>query len=576
MKLQTIPTRTTKVALTWFGVISAAAIQCPAAGNCLPAQRKPNLIFILTDDQRFDSLGCTGNPVVKTPNIDRLAADGTLFTEATVTSPLCTPSRASIFTGMYERRHGINFNSGTSLSPSAWQQTYPMLLRKAGYFVGYVGKNHVPVGAKGYETGLMDASFDFWYAGHEHLLFYPKNRPDWALRVKGIDEHMFDNAKADTQVEIIQEGVENFLNPNQEFYDHAARFLEKRPKDRPFCLSVCFNLPHDAGTGNMKDRPSDPELYKTGYRDQKAAIAAGLPSTYTAKSDIKMPKLPADILYTQYRTGYDYVDTPETMVERITRRYQAITGMDQMLGALRAQLKKQGLADNTVIIFTSDHGLMHGEFGLGGKGLNYDTCLKVPLIVYDPSSKAKGLRRTEQVQTIDVTATLLDYAGLKVPQSMSGTSLIPLVHGQTVPWREYAFSENLWCTRFGNPRIESVRGKGWKYIRYFKNDYSLFAGMTDKAQQRVTDRQAQAYQEWLDSSINGEPPVYEELFNLDQDPGETTNLAADPKFAYRLNELRGVCSRMVREARGESSVRPSVLQLESERLEHYLKNQKQD
>jgi hypothetical protein len=121
-----------------------------------------------------------------------------------------------------------------------------------------------------------------------------------------------------------------------------------------------------------------------------------------------------------------------------------------------------------------------------------------------------------------------------------------------------------------------VRGKGWKYIRYFKNDYSLFAGMTDKAQQRVTDRQAQAYQEWLDSSINGEPPVYEELFNLDQDPGETTSLAADPKFAYRLNELRGVCSRMVREARGESSVRPSVLQLESERLEHYLKNQKQD
>jgi hypothetical protein len=159
---------------------------------------------------------------------------------------------------------------------------------------------------------------------------------------------------------------------------------------------------------------------------------------------------------------------------------------------------------------------------------------------------------------------------------MSGTSLISLVHGQIIPWREYAFSENLWCTRFGNPRIESVRGKGWKYIRYFKNDYSLFAGMTDKAQQRVTDRQAQAYQEWLDSSINGEPPVYEELFNLNQDPGETTNLAADPRYADRLSELRNVCSRMVREARGEPSVRPSVLQLESERLEHYLKNQKQD
>lgn len=564
-----------EVAFTLFGVISAAA-QCPAAGNTPQAHRKPNLIFILTDDQRFDSLGCTGNPVVKTPNIDRLAAEGTLFTETTVTSSICTPSRASIFTGMYERRHGINFNSGTALSPAAWQQTYPMLLRKAGYFVGYVGKNHVPVGARGYETGLMDASFDFWYAGHEHLLFYPKNRPDWALRVKGIDEHMFDNAKADTQVEIIREGMENFLNPNQKFYDHAARFLEKRPKDRPFCLSVCFNLPHDAGTGNMQDRLSDPELYKTGYRDQKAAITAGLPSTYTAKANIQTPKLPADILYTQYRIGYDYVDTPETMVERITRRYQAITGIDQMLGALREQLKEQGLADNTVILFTSDHGLMHGEFGLGGKGLNYDTCLKVPLIVYDPFSKAKGQRRTEQVQTIDVTATLLDYAGLKVPQSMSGTSLIPLVHGRIIPWREYAFSENLWCTRFGNPRIESVRGKGWKYIRYFKNDYSLFAGMTDKAQQRVANRQAQAYQAWLDASINGEPPVYEELFNLEQDPDETVNLAADPASAVRLNELRGVCSRLVKEARGADPVRPVVLQLESERLEYHLNHLKQD
>ncbi|QHI68369.1 sulfatase-like hydrolase/transferase [Tichowtungia aerotolerans] len=539
---------------------------------------QPNLIFILTDDQRYDTLGCTGNPVVQTPNIDQLATEGTLFTEATVTSAICTPSRASIFAGMYERRHGINFNSGTALSPAAWQQTYPMLLRKAGYFVGYVGKNHVPVGAAGYATGLMDSSFDYWYAGHTHIYFYPKERPARVSRIKGIDEHMFDNAKAETQIEILQEGVDNFLSPNQDFYNRAARFLEKRPADRPFCLSLCFNLPHDAGTGSMEDRPSDPELYKTGYHNSRAVIRAGLPSTYVAKADIQTPKLPADVLYAQHRqNSYDYVDTPETMTERIIRRYQAITGIDQLVGRLRKQLQKLGLAENTVIILTSDHGILRGEFGLGGKSMNYDTCLKVPMIIYDPASAAKGQRRSEQVQTVDIAATLLDYAGADIPANMSGASLKPLVNGKDVPWRTYAFSENLWSTQFGLPRIESVRGEGWKYIRYFFNDRSLYNPTLKGLTRYLTsNRQAETYRQWLDASINGEPPVYEELYHLKLDPSETNNLANDPTCTDRLNTMRTVCQQLVKKARGDASVQPVVLQLESERLEYHLTHQKED
>jgi arylsulfatase A-like enzyme len=543
------------------------------AGSWVPSgfgRERPNLILILTDDHRSDEIGCAGNPILRTPNIDRLAAEGTLFTEATVTSAVCTPSRASIFTGMHERRHGINFNSGTALAPEAWQQTYPMLLRKAGYFIGYIGKNHVPVGAMGYETGLMDASFDFWFAGHEHLLFYPKDRPEWALRVRGIDERMFHNARADTQVEIIEEGVENFLSPCDHFYDRASRFLEKRPKDRPFCLSICFNLPHDAGAGNMKDRPGDPELYKTGYYDQRMAIRASLPATYTAKDGIRSPKLPANLLYTQYRqVGYNYVDTPEDCTERIIRRYQTLTGIDRMIGALRQRLAKLGLADSTIILFASDHGIQLGEFGLGGKGLCYDASIRIPMIVYDPRSPVGGQRRGEQVQTIDLTATLLDYAGIPVPAAMSGRSLRPLVIGESVPWRAHAFSENLWCTPYGNPRIESVRGQGWKYIRYFKNDYALFAGTPAKGQQRVSNLQVQAYQEWLDAPIMGEAPVYEELFHLETDPLEAVNLASDPRHAGRLSELRTICAYMVAEVRGDVSQRPAVLQLECERLEYH-------
>src|SRR5690349_7189891 len=129
-----------------------------------PPEKRPNLIFILTDDQRWDSLGLTGNPVVKTPNIDRLAAEGTFFPNATVTSAICTPSRACYFLGQYERKHGVNFNSGTALTAAAWEKSYPALLRSGGYFTGYIGKNHVPVGARGYDSGLIEKSYDFWYA----------------------------------------------------------------------------------------------------------------------------------------------------------------------------------------------------------------------------------------------------------------------------------------------------------------------------------------------------------------------------------------------------------------------------
>lgn len=521
--------------------------------NAAKQPERPNLILILTDDQRQDTLGCTGNEIVKTPNIDRLASEGTLFTQATVTSAICTPSRASFFSGMHERNHGINFNSGTSMSSAAWEQCYPMLLKHAGYFTGYIGKNHVPVGGSGHSSGVMEATFDYWYAGHGHLGFYPKERGEANFFIRGMDETMFSNAREDTQTEILEEGMVNFLTPNEDFYDKAARFLRTRPDDRPFCLSISFNLPHDAGTQSMQMRDSDRELYKSAYRDKYQEILAGLPETYVAKEDIEDPKLPGDVLLAELRQhGYDYVDEPETLVERITRRYQAIEGIDRLVGTLRDQLEKKGLADKTIIIFSSDHGIFRGEFGLGGKSMNYDPCLRIPMIVYDPISPAKGQVRDEAVQSIDVTATLLEYAGVDLPDHMTGRSMKPLVNGIESSWRTYAFSEALWCTAFGMPRVESVRGDGWKYIRYFKVDRSLFDPEAKGIElYRVSIDQAAAYQNWLTASIDGQPPDYEELFDLRKDPHESTNLAVNPDYKDKLQELRAVCQQMVTEARGE-------------------------
>ena len=535
-----------------LSIVLLIASLSPAAFSA--PDKRPNFIFILTDDQRWDSLALTGNAVVQTPQLDRLAADGTFFAQATVNSAICTPSRACYFLGQYERKHGVNFNSGTALTEAAWSKSYPVLLRAAGYFTGYLGKNHVPVGARGYSSGVIEQSYDFWYGAHGMLGFYPKRR-----------HPLFHDAKAETQVEILAEGAASFLDPQARFIAGARAALSQRPRDKPFCLTLAFNLPHNAGTSSMEMRATDPELYRTTYRDQ--LLTQPIPRTYLAKADVRTPKLPADVLFTQFRQkSYDYVNTEAEVRERQIREYQTITGIDRLVGALREQLTKLKLADNTVILFSSDHGITHGEFGLGGKALNYESCLRVPVIVMDPrvSASARGRRSAALVQSIDFAPTLLDLAGVPQPDSMQGRSFRAAIEGRPFESRRFAFSENLWSTYFGNPRCESVRSAEWKYIRYFKNDRSSFSGTPGEAEGgNVSDALAGLYHGWLAASVRGEQPVYEELFQISVDPDETTNLAADPKYAARLQELRAECQRSVTEAKGGVDVPPATVRIQS-------------
>lgn len=540
-----------------FGVTAlVAGLWAPRARAAPAAGGRPNIVFILTDDQRWNSLGVTGNPVVRTPHLDRLAAEGVLFENATVNSAICTPSRACYFLGQYERRHGVNFNSGTAVSEEAWAKSYPVLLRAAGYFTGYVGKNHVPVGAQGYAGGTIERSFDFWYAGHNALGFYPKNR-----------HPVFRSAQADTQVEIIGEGAASFLEPERAFIAGAEAFLQTRPADRPFCLTIAFNVPHAAGTSSMEQRPSDPELYRTTYRDQLATQP--LPRTYVAKADLRTPKLPPDVLHTENRQkSYDYVNTEADLRERQIREYQTISGIDRLVGAVRAQLARLGCADRTIIVFASDHGITHGEFGLGGKALNYDTCLRVPVIAYDPrtADRLKLHRSPALVQSIDLAPTLLDWAGVPPPATMQGESFRAALEGRAFSGRPQAFSENLWCTRSGNPRGESVRTRDWKYIRYFANDRSLFSSSTGEGEGGpVSDELAATYARWLTASIRGERPVYEELYDLRSDPDEAVNLATDLRHAGVLAEMRAHCQRLVAAAKGDPGTPPSTLRVRGAR-----------
>lgn len=511
------------------------------------AQDRPNFIFILTDDQQYGMMGCTGNELVQTPNLDQLAKDGVLFTNAHITSAICTPSRASILSSQFERKHGINFNSGTSMSPEGWSNTYPVVMRDNGYYTGWVGKNHVPVGEGGYTSGLMEKSFDYWYAGHGHLSFYPKDR-----------HKIFEDAESDTQVEVIGEGITDFLS-NEQKLKGAITFLDKRPADKPFMLSVCFNLPHGNGTSSMQQRETDDEIYKSLYRDKDLP----LPEHYVAKADIKTPKLPESIHRAYDRqTGYDYVDQPETLKERYTRQLQAMTGIDRLVGQLRTTLKKQGLDKNTVIVFTSDHGLFMGQFGLGGKAFCYEQTTHVPMIVYNPKEKRKyrGITSDALVQSIDVAPTMLSLAEITAPTTYQGKDLSKLLAGQASEVRDYLYTENLWSTQFGNPRCEAVQDKEWKYIRYYKNETfsaqkKIAAAQAlgvniNKMLYKVNDIDLAQYRAFIEDPLQGEKPVYEELYHLATDPKETANLAANTAYQNKLEAMRLVWAKEVKNARG--------------------------
>lgn len=459
------------------------AVACATAASIATAvaaepQARPNLIFLLTDDQRWDAMGCAGNRVVKTPEMDRLAAEGTLFSNAFVTSSICAASRASIFTGTYERFHHCNFNR-RPLMRSLLEKSYPALLRRAGYYTGFIGKYGVEYGKEGKRDIEGSELFDRWYGFYGQGTYFPKQH-----RGKHLTDVMA---------------------------EQALEFLAGVPADRPFCLSVSFKAPH-SGKGYLRYEPQ-PALGKL-YADVK------IPYPPTARQD-NFDALPDFLRRCNARTNYweQRYSTPEQYQSVMKDYYRLITGADQAIGRIRAELQRRGRAGNTVIILMSDNGDMTGDYLLGGKELLYDVSLRVPLIVADPRvpKSALGQKRSELALNIDVAPTLLDLAGAAPSPMMQGRSLVPLVRGEPAPWREDFFCENNFCQPDQYyPMIEGVRNAQWKYVRY-----------TD-----VT-------------------PVYEQLFDLVHDPLELHDLARTPEFAGRLAALRKRWQALRAEAAGQ-------------------------
>ncbi|MEW4454244.1 sulfatase [Bremerella sp. JC817] len=425
------------------------------------AGERPNLIFLLTDDQRFDALGCMGNPVIKTPNIDRLAQEGVVFDNAFATTAICATSRASFLTGQYARRHGV-VDFKTVLTPEAFSETFPALLRKAGYRTAFIGK-------WGVGNNLPADQYDYWKGFAGQGKYFVDGQPHMTRRLE----------------------------------NQTLEFLDTCQPDEPFCLQVSFKAAH------CQDGPGWQFQHAPEYADYYAED--GITPASTA-NEVGYQKLPSQLQGGESRVRWGRrFDGDEMYQKNVKDYYRLLTGVDDFVGAMTKKLAEKKLADNTVIVYTSDHGFFLGEHGLAGKWLMYEPSIRIPMIIYDPRlPKAdRGQRCDDIVLSIDVAPTLLTLAHVPVPSSMQGSSLTPFLTGQhPADWRTEFLYEHLF-PHATIPQSEGVRSEDWKYISYEKTQ-----------------------------------PKLEQLFDLKNDPQEENNLIDDPKFAKQRDAMRARLDQM--------------------------------
>ena len=369
----------------WFFSLALTLSLVHAKEGAL-ASKRPNVIFVFSDDQRYDSLSMTGDPVNQTPNLDALAAEGVFFNHCYITSPICGPSRANIFTGQWERKNRIGFNSvsGNIISEETFKKSFLYKMREAGYSTAFIGKHHTKIVDSKEE--VLKESVDFCYYAKGHLGFHPAKK-----------HKTFRNAKNKSQIEVIFEATEAFLKPTKDtdyFFEgmdqSLGMSLKRRDPAKPFCAWVNFNLPHQSSLGGMGTGEGDPEFYADLYQNKRELLP--LPRGYPLECN-----LPKDVFDPNELPGY-YRLGGKGMIDTKLKTARGVYGVDQFMGNLRVLLQDLGEEDNTIIIFSSDNGLMYGEQGMSGKSMLYEDSVHVPLIVYSPSlSKGQTGKRLDHL-----------------------------------------------------------------------------------------------------------------------------------------------------------------------------------
>lgn len=409
------------------GFLCAAAATAAAAGYAqtaaaVPAPRR-NIVFILTDDQRFDALGCTGHPFLETPHIDALAKNGLICDRAFVTTALCSPSRASVLTGQYAHIHGVLDNS--TLLPTD-TPTFPKELQAAGYRTGFIGKWHM-----GGSTDAPQPGFDEWVSFAGQGVYY-----DPVLNVNG-------------------DRVERKGYLTDMLGAYAADFID-RNAEAPFLLYVSHKAVH---------QPFEPaERHKGAYAGEtwpRPVTFPDMDETYAGKPDWVRKQRPS-------WHGVDGYGLGETDLDTLARDMaECMRSVDDSVGVITQALEARGLLDDTLIVYTSDNGFLFGEHGLVDKRCMYEPSIRVPMIVHCPAMIAGGRRLGEIVTNIDIAPTFVDAAGLPIPPSMQGESFLPLLRGESIPWRDGFMYTYFWERSFPQtPTVLGIRTKTHKLMVY--------------------------------------------------------------------------------------------------------------
>lgn len=392
--------------------------------------KKRNVIFILTDDHRYDYMGFTGKvPWLKTPQMDKLYKNGAYMKNAFVTTSLCSPSRASILTGLYSHVHTIVDN----VAPNPGNLTYfPQYLQKAGYQTSFFGKWHM-----GSHKDDPRPGFDHWESFKGQGEYYAPN-----LNINGERVQYSDSTY-----------ITDLLT------EHAVDWLNSLDKEKPFFMYLSHKAVHS------EFKPA--KRHKGMYNGKKITK----PSTYyqTSTDEYKKLKWPEWVKQQRHSWhGVDYMYHGDGEFDELVQRYcETLMGVDESIGSVMKWLKENGLDESTMVIYMGDNGFSWGEHGLIDKRHFYEESVKVPLLVHCPEIFEGGKKIESMVQNVDIAPTILECAGLKQPKHMPGKSFIQLLNGDKSDWRKKIFYEYYWEYDFPmTPTVFGVRTDNYKYIRY--------------------------------------------------------------------------------------------------------------
>ncbi|MGJ8639006.1 MAG: sulfatase-like hydrolase/transferase [Opitutaceae bacterium] len=463
----------------------------------------------MTDDQRWDNFGCYGRPEFRTANIDRLAQEGVIFDKAYHTVAICMPSRATIFSGRYLSNHRVGFTYPYNLTfpKSDFEETYPALLKRAGYRTGFVGKFGVPVTDEAYHvidkvTGVdlqetLGSYFDYFAGAGKH----------------------FDGKFAMWPQDEVLAKIHDRKRPRNERTlvtgDAMIHFLETQPKGQPFCLSVSF-----WAVKNDSDRDMYPP-----HVQEFANYNFSVPENWSEGKDMKLPP----VLDNWRGVGLHKkrTSTPK-LYQKLVRRFatQGYT-VDLQVGRLVKKLEEMGVLDNTVIVYTSDNGRFQGSHGLYDKAIHYDESMKAPLVVFDGrlAKEKTGRRETALVSMVDMAPTILTWAGVNPPARMQGRDITGVVNEtqDMRQWRDAVYNESLFLSALHGARKSPVIAEINQKLIEDNKSYRC-RGVTNGR-----------YKYFI---YNEHDPVIEELYDLEADPSEMENLVDNPEYAEVLAKLR--------------------------------------